>query len=162
MVDCPIRITLTPRIQRFQVINDYHQLMSLSYDDPEDVNDRQSECYMIFDELFTSSECDKILEQCSSLPEAEGLVGRPVEGFVTDYDLRKCGVTYLPKLPDIEWFLHRCEQALTNANTEYWQFDITDFSQPARIMTYNESDHFQSWHQDNGPGQTRYRKHHNC
>ena len=66
------------------MINDYHQLMSLSYDDPEDVNDRQSECYMIFDELFTSSECDKILEQCSSLPEAEGLVGRPVEGFVTD------------------------------------------------------------------------------
>lgn len=138
--------------------NDYHHLMSLSYTTPDDTNDKQSECFMIYENLFSDEECDDILEHCLSLPEAEGLVGRPVVGYVTDYDLRKCGVTYLPRLKDNLWFLERCEQALTHANDSYWRFDVKDFSQPARLMTYHENDHFQSWHQDNGPGLTRHRK----
>ena len=66
-------------------------------------------------------------------------------------------VTYIDNNERTKWIHDICETALAEAN-EIWRFDVRDYSQPMRLMTYHEGHHFQSWHQDHGPGRTCFRK----
>lgn len=130
------------------------------YDD--DLNQEIARPYHIIREFFTPDQAEGILAYMDQQRAIEGLVGKPDSNneysFAPDHDLRKCNVTYIAPSEGNAWFLNQIETAIATTNDTIWQFKLVDFSQPARMMSYSATDHFNSWHMDAGPGNTRYRK----
>lgn len=134
----------------------YNEIMSESYID-DNMNDEIQHRFHIHDQLFTPDECDDALAELDKFITAEGLVGEGDRNFI-DYNLRKCDVTYARRNESNDWIHQRMADGMLISNDLIWKFDIVDFSQPIRTMSYGVDQHFQSVHQDIGPGQTCYRK----
>lgn len=143
------------------MMGQYDRLMDASWQD-DDTNQDIARPYHIVRGFFTDIQVDSILSYMTTQQSVEGLVGKPSidqdYSFAPDHDLRKCSVTYIQQDDHNQWFLQAIEQLITDSNDSLWQFDIADYSQPARMMSYDSTDHFNSWHMDAGPGATRYRK----
>lgn len=141
-------------------VNYYKKLMSKS-SKPGPVNDKISEKIYLYPNIFSSKECKKIIEDFNRFPTDHGTVGKKISGgkeFEYDFQLRKCFVTYAEKDEENNWFHEILENLMLETNKNIWKMDITDFSQPIRLMTYQEGCHFKSLHTDHGPGETSYRK----
>lgn len=137
---------------------EYLDIMAQSYDDG-DMNDYASERCYVFPSLFSPDECDAAVELIQQRESHTGLVGENYGATpAIDYGLRKCNVTIVPRNEDTKWLHDRCELGLKQANDDVWRFNVVDYSQPMRMLTYRDTDHFGSWHQDHGPGQTSFRK----
>lgn len=134
----------------------YRQLMEQS-SSPGPINEKIGHLYHTVDNLFSPDECDKIIQDFNRFPTERGTVGRQ-DNILVDTRFRDCNVTYAKKDTTNAWFLDRIENEILSANRAIWNFDITDFSQPPRLMTYHPGDHFGSPHTDHGPGKTCFRK----
>jgi len=148
----------------------FERLMEQSSEYGEPVH-RMSDRLHIMPRLFSEEECTEVLNIIQkNFPADYGKIGVPIvdkddpsvhevpkESIVIN-DLRECLVTYIEKTRETAWFLDRIEDAITYINNNVWKFDIRDFSQPPRLMTYYKGHHFQSMHGDAGPGKTSYRK----
>lgn len=134
----------------------YKELMEESYID-DTIKDNIQHRYDLHTKCFTPDECDSALAELSKFTTAPGLVGYEGKHYV-DPVLRICDVTYARRNEDNEWIHARMEQGMLESNAKLWDFEIADFSQPIRIMSYGAENHFNSVHQDIGPGQTCYRK----
>lgn len=150
---------MTPGQQQFT------ELMEQS-SKPGSINHHCNRRLVVLDRLFTPEECAEAIRTFAPFPREKGLVGSPVveEDPTSEYvseeirTLRDCFVTYAPRTEDNSWVHDRLEKAMIEANDLYWRCVITDFSQPIRLMTYEEGHHFGSLHQDFGPGDSCYRK----
>lgn len=133
---------------------------------PGPVNGRCNQRLVVYEQLFSPEECEAAIRSFDPYPCDKGLVGSPTEDGNPDSEyvseeikaLRDCYVTYAPRTDENAWLHERLEQAMVMANDEYWQCEITDFSQPIRMMTYEKGNHFGSLHSDHGPGDSCYRK----
>lgn len=131
--------------------------MDQSYSD-DDPNDFCTERYRLYPNLLTPEQCQQAIETFELFESETGIVGEEYgKKPVVDHSLRKCEVTYIPNDDKTKWIHDILESALEDAN-KVWRFDVSDYSQPMRMMDYGPTDHFQSWHMDHGPGQTCYRK----
>lgn len=143
----------------------YQELMAQA-STPGPGNNHCARRLVVIDRLFTPDECKRAVRSFDRYPREPGLVGKPAvaENPDTAYSdeqdktLRDCLVTYTPRTKHNHWLHERLELAMLAANAKYWRCDITDFSQPMRLMTYRNGHHFNSLHQDFGPGDTCYRK----
>ncbi len=134
----------------------YDEIMEQSYSD-DVTKDNIQHRFDLHTRVFTPEECDEALRELNKYTTAEGVVIENGKVFL-DYSLRRCDVTYAPRTATNDWVHTRLEQVMLESNNKYWDFDIIDFSQPIRIMSYGEGQHFGSVHQDIGPGKTCYRK----
>ena len=131
------------------------------------INHRIGDRLALVKSLFTAEECREIMTAIEEFPTSPGTVLSP-EACDESYDvprkptimtsLRSCLVTYFEHTAQTSWFLNRIENTMAYQNEKVWHLDITDYSQPPRLMTYFEGHHFQSLHSDSGPGDTSYRK----
>lgn len=143
----------------------YRDLMAKSTK-PEVANDFCNQRLFVKDRAFTEKECEEALRSFDRYPRERGLVGKPaVDGDpsseysqVIDKMLRDCYVTYVARDSENAWLHERLEAIMAEANDKYWQLHITDYSQPMRLMSYYEGDHFNSLHSDHGVGDTCFRK----
>lgn len=143
----------------------YQELMDES-SKPDRVNSYCNERLVVIDKLLSPEECALAIESFAPYPMEKGVVGIPAipEDREAEYThreshaLRNCYVTYAPRTDDNRWLHEKLEQAMLEANAKYWQCEITDFSQPIRMMTYEKGHHFGALHQDFGPHETCFRK----
>lgn len=143
----------------------YQELMGKS-SKPDRINGYCNERLVVFDKLFTPEECAAAIKTFAPYPMEKGTVGFSAIPGVREseythreaHGLRNCYVTYAPRTDENQWLHEKLEQAMLEANAKYWQCEITDFSQPIRMMTYEEGHHFGALHQDFGPHETCFRK----
>lgn len=143
----------------------YDELMKKSTK-PCEPNDRVNHRFTIVENVFSSEECKKVLDMFDEYDKEIGIVGKPsIEDDtnseytnVFDSNLRNCYVTYVDKTDKNKWIHDRIEKCIKEENEKYWKCQITDYSQPMRLMTYKKDQHFGSWHQDNGVKETSFRK----
>jgi len=143
----------------------YDELMKKSTK-PCEPNHYVNHRYTVFENIFSPSECELVLEEFKKYETIIGGVGKPqIENDVhskytnvIDPVLRYCRVTYIDRTQENLWIHSRIEDCIKKANDQYWQCQITDYSQPMRLMSYGKGEHFGSWHQDNGVGDTSFRK----
>lgn len=142
----------------------YAQLMARS-SKPSEINGYCSERVAIHS-LFTADECQRILNVFDTWEPENAVVGKPqinrndtAASLIQDTHLRKLTVTNADnEHPELLPYLSRLEEYMEQVNRQYWNLELTDFSQPARLMTYQVTDHFNSFHADHGPGKTCFRK----
>lgn len=142
----------------------YNRLMEESTK-PCEFNNYTNHRLYIIENAFTREECEKAVKSFEKYPCEKGLVGDPVDndpdGAYTLRErpvLRDCYVTYAEREEHNLWLHRRLERLMQDANDRFWKFDITDYSQPLRMMTYHAGNHFGSLHADHGPKETCFRK----
>jgi len=146
--------------------NDFYEKLMAKSTRPCEPNNRVNERLVVFENVFTEKECDEALKSFDHFSTDIGTVGKPKSddyseenyNHVLDSTLRNCLVTYADRLFFNSWIHDRIEKKIVEANEEAWKCQITDFSQPMRLMTYRAGHHFGSWHQDNGVLDTSFRK----
>lgn len=127
--------------------------MDLNYSIPHRDNSPQD--YYWFPEAFTKDELIQIEELVKDVNQVEADTFN-AEGIS---DVRRSKIKWLHKSSKTEWLYARILELITEANSELWQFDVTNMNESIQYTEYHAEDsgHY-TWHQDIGPGIAAQRK----
>jgi len=105
--------------------------------------------------IFTDEECDRIIKLSDALPEIEGTIGFGDNSRV-EATIRESSLKCLTLEPDSKWVFQRVHNAISEVN-KLFKYDIYGFN-VIQVARYGAGDHYNTWHNDLGRGQTSLRK----
>jgi PKHD-type hydroxylase len=107
--------------------------------------------------LFSPAECERIIELGTALTQASARLMKPTAGVPTEQK-RKSDVAWINPSPESDFIFNRLERIATEVNDNSFQFSLMGFGEPLQFTTYRHGGDHYGWHQDIGPGVTRFRK----
>jgi PKHD-type hydroxylase len=112
--------------------------------------------YMWFSNCFSAAEVAKIMSLWSNEKAEEAEVNLAGDEISRD-DLRKSDLMFLEPGPDTDWIYDRLGQAVLQANSNRFKFDIKGFQTQLQLARYSDGGFF-DWHLDFGAGDISDRK----
>jgi PKHD-type hydroxylase len=113
--------------------------------------------YYWFQEGFSKSEIDIILENVQSLPFQEARVAADRKGDDL-HEMRKSEIKWIPQNPHFKWIYDRLAKLIIEANEALWQFDLTGILDNIQFTVYHDGGGHYDWHLDIGPRELSWRK----
>lgn len=99
------------------------------------------------DDVFTSSEVDRIIETSQSLRLRQA---RTYGG--EDHNIRESSISFLYPGYTTEWIFHRLKDVVLMANQERFGFELFSLEEGIQFTQYEAPSGHYSWHMDKGPG----------
>lgn len=109
------------------------------------------------DGVFTSEECDKIIEYGRSLEVTSGQTGHNEE-VSNDDSVRKSKVSWIGWNQETDWIFQRLFDWSVKINNQFYQFDLTGFFEKIQFTEYEAPDGHYTWHSDGGAKEFSNRK----
>lgn len=109
--------------------------------------------YYQVQDVFTSEECDRIVETYSKKYLHKGSI---ISG--TRVQSRKSKILWIEFAPETEWIYKKLYEVSKKINEEKYKFNMDNAAfEKIQFTQYNEGDHYE-WHIDTGPMHTSFRK----
>ena len=117
-----------------------------------EVNDLHQSPYFHFSNMFSSKQCDEVIEIGDTLEKIDSTIED--KGKV-DNSIRQSKIAWMHSSPDTEWIYEWLYGSMHNTN--FWKFDVQGFHDSIQYTTYEGSkagkkSDFYNWHTDTGPG----------
>jgi PKHD-type hydroxylase len=100
---------------------------------------------IFFDNFISPKECDELVQYCDMKPLRSGSTFKKMDG------IRESDIAWLSPEEKPELF-NTVMQSIHNSN--YWNYDVYGFAEPAQYTVYDSSIHQDAhygWHTDTGP-----------
>lgn len=104
------------------------------------------EPFAIWASGFNIEECNKIKDICELYEFQQARVGESSSGGITDGDIRKTNIVWLPPKQDTEWIFYRMNQIAGKMNYDKFQLELTNFD-GFQYSKYEQGGHYK-WHTD--------------
>lgn len=122
----------------------------------------ETAAYVFFKDLFTPSECAKIVAQAKDIGLAPARVGGTAsnpDGHLVS-EKRRSKVSWLEWSEPSTWLFERLAQNIASANAKWWGFALAGLNEPLQLTHYESTDegHY-DWHEDHSEvGKMSHRK----
>lgn len=101
-----------------------------------------------FPQGFTSQECDNIVLSFKNQTLEQASVGDGLQGII-DETVRRSSILWIPKVQRYDWIYKRILELAAKANADFFNFDLSDISEPLQFTRYEPGEKY-DWHVDGG------------
>jgi PKHD-type hydroxylase len=107
--------------------------------------------YVFFEDLFTSEECDKIVELSKTIPVAEAKIGSEESGGGVNKNKRRSELHWIEWNNEYNWIFDRLAENIVKANQKWWGYHLAGMNEALQLTHYKSEDlgHY-DWHEDHG------------
>lgn len=107
-----------------------------------------------FNDSFSTDEINWIVENLTTLPSIDGVVGGDSE-YVKNQNIRSSIIRWVPFNEYTEFIYERIFNMVMDANRELYNFDLWGMGENIQFTEYYEGGDHYDWHLDIGPTQTK-------
>ncbi len=118
---------------------------------------RRYEPALVYDAVFTARQCDRIVEQASSLAIDPARVGTNEDDYELVDEVRQAHIAWIPADEPYVWIHDKLTSVVQKANRTYG-YDLIGFTEDLQFTEYAGAGAFYDWHQDGLDGDLAGRK----
>lgn len=108
---------------------------------------RPYECALVYSNVFSGRQCDRILEQAAGLATGDAQVGDGLADIHHDDGIRRSRIAWIPADESSGWIYNKLASIVRRANRSYG-FDLIGFTEDLQFTEYSDVGAFYTWHQD--------------
>jgi len=105
--------------------------------------------------FLTSVDCENLITYCQNYPIEQALVGGNKDS--NDF-IRKSSIRWIPFNAESEKLFKLIRNAVIKINRDYWNLELTGFTEPLQFTHYPAGNGHYIWHMDSGNGNLSLRK----
>lgn len=98
--------------------------------------------------IFSVEELNRIEKIGDRLKAIDGMASDKGNDRAVNYDIRKCKVSWMEKIPDTEFIYNKLADFITYANARYYDFNLFGFVEHFQYTIYDGSESHYDWHLD--------------